>query len=360
MTEYLKPTRDSVALWFYVPSEQLPDTIKGEIVYRRPDSLGVMAPYTQALKLAWKKSESREEQRERERLEKEAERAAEQGVAPPAAANPFKYTMNQSTVNPGGRLKIGFDLPLASIDSTVLRLTSGEAAASKTVPVRMVRDTAELRTWWIEAPWTGGEKYDLTIPAAALRDISGLTNDSIGRRIDVPRADQMGTVRVEVAGLTPESEYIVELTSETGSPLEVRRHVRTETVEFAYVTPGKVRLKITEDTNGNGEWNTGNLVSRSQPERVEFFMNEPGEPSFDVRAGWVETKKIDMGELFAPMTIEALWKRLESEEAVRLEKLIEDLAKRLEEKRRQEAQGTGSQSQSIDPMNMMRGSGLMR
>lgn len=353
ITEYLKPTHDSIALWFDVPQGRMPDTLKGAIVYRRPDSTGVMGPHKQELKLSWKKSESREQQRERERLEKEIERAVAAGAEPPKVDNPFRYTLTQTELAPGRSIEIGFDYPLAAIDSAAVSLTHGDSTARRPVPMRMVRDTMAVRKWRIEARWEAGARYELVIPPRALRNIVGEMNDSISRRFEVPKADAVASVVVEVTGRTPESEYIVELTDEGGQTIETRRHVRTGKVEFTYVRPGNVRLKITEDANGNGEWNTGNLVNRSQPERTELFMDKPGEPSFEVRAGWVETRKIDMGVLFAPITMQSIWEKLEKEEEVRLKKLTEELAKRREQQRKEKEKGTGGNA-----MDMMRGSGL--
>ena len=63
--------RDTIALWFDVPSASLPDTIRGEITYMKHDSLDRLLPSTEKLKLAWRYIESKEEAKEREQLEKE-------------------------------------------------------------------------------------------------------------------------------------------------------------------------------------------------------------------------------------------------------------------------------------------------
>ena len=46
--------KDTVALWFNMPAENLPDTIKGEITYFRHDSIRQYVKTTEPLKLAWK------------------------------------------------------------------------------------------------------------------------------------------------------------------------------------------------------------------------------------------------------------------------------------------------------------------
>lgn len=66
--------RDTIALWFDVPSASLPDTIRGEITYMKHDSLDRLLPSTEKLKLAWRYIESKEEAKEREQLERRKRR----------------------------------------------------------------------------------------------------------------------------------------------------------------------------------------------------------------------------------------------------------------------------------------------
>ena len=63
--------RDTVALWFDVPSASLPDTIKGEITYFKHDTVNRLQEVTEPLKLAWRYIESKSEEKEREKLERE-------------------------------------------------------------------------------------------------------------------------------------------------------------------------------------------------------------------------------------------------------------------------------------------------
>ncbi len=347
ITEYLKPTRDSIALWLDV--EAPPDTVKGRIIYMRPDSLGVMGPYTQELKLAWRKSESREEQRERERRERDIAEGRE--VEP--EVNPFQVTLANGDLNPGKGLVAEFEYPLSWVDQSMITLTRGEDSTNmRRVAMTMKRDSVEVRKWRIQSNWAPGERYRLVIPKGAMRNVAGQTNDSIVRAYEVPEAGRMSTITVSLQGKTPQSEYVIQLTDASGSRvIDEKLHARTGEYTFNYVMPGEVRLKIIEDDNGNGEWNTGNLVSRAQPERVEFYADAPGELSFTVRAGWQERKTLDMNQIFAPITIESIRAKLAEEEEVRLDKLREDLARARQERARQEREGQGGSS----AMDMMQG-----
>ena len=60
--------RDTIALWFNMPSSALPDTIKGEITYFKHDTVNVLQSVTEPLKLAWRFIETKEQEKERAAL----------------------------------------------------------------------------------------------------------------------------------------------------------------------------------------------------------------------------------------------------------------------------------------------------
>ena len=82
-----------------------------------------------------------------------------------------------------------------------------------------------------------------------------------------------------------------------------------------------------EDKNGNGKWDTGNVVERRQPERAEIYANDEGEDTFATKANWEVEFSIDMNTLFAPVTMESLSRTLEEREAQRLRREAEKRAK---------------------------------
>ena len=98
--------RDTIALWFNMPSSALPDTIKGEITYFKHDTVNVLQSVTEPLKLAWRFIETKEQEKEREKLERDrrkAEAAGEEWVEP-KKENPFAYKLPREPSDDGFRL----------------------------------------------------------------------------------------------------------------------------------------------------------------------------------------------------------------------------------------------------------------
>ena len=319
--------RDTLALWFDLPAEELPDTIRGTVTYLRHDSLNTLQPVTEPLKLAWREVETKEQAREREKEERERRRAESAGeeYTPPAEPNPFGIKISpQSSVNPETHLTAEFDYPLRRLDSTSVHLVRIlDDGSEEPAAVRLRRDTSSLRLWRIESDWQPGAEYRLNIPAGAITDIAGFSNDSIANKYTVYDPEQFAVAKIEVLSRNDGTKYIIQLLDGNGKLQQERRDVTGGTVQFNYIPAGDMKFRVIEDLNGNGRWDTGNVVERRQPERAELYANADGQDTY-----WEFEITIDMNKLFAPVTMESLSRMLEDRELQRL--------RREEEKRRKE------------------------
>ena len=340
--------KDTVALWFNVPSAMLPDTIKGEMVYLKHDTLNRLRPDTVALKLTWRLIETKEQEREREKIERERKKAEAAGEAyeEPKQANPFVYNMpTTGDLNPENHLTIDFDYPLVSIDSARLLLTRQlEDNTVEDVPVRLVHDTAMLRRWYVRADWVPGGQYTLTIPDSVFRDVAGYANDSIVGKYTVYDPEKFATVKVHVTSRDPQMRYIVQLLDGNGSLKQEKRDVKIGDIQFNYVPAGEIKFRIIEDRNGNGKWDTGDLVARRQPERAEMYADAGGEETFATKTNWEIEFTMDMDRIFAPVTMQSLSRMLDEREMQRLRREAE---KRAEEASKPRPQNRTNQSQGM-------------
>ena len=323
--------RDTIALWFNMPSSALPDTIKGEITYFKHDTVNVLQEVTEPLKLSWRLIETKEQEKEREKLERDrrkAEAAGEEWVEP-KKENPFAYKLPLTgEINPENNLTVDFDYPLTRLDSAAMLLTLTRPDNSiEDVPVRFVRDTGLLRRWHIEAPWTSGGQYTLTIPKGAITDVAGFSNDSIVGKYTVLDPEKFATVKIHVKGKDDKAKYILQLLDGSNALKQEKRDVTTGDWQFNYVPAGEIKFRIIEDMNGNGKWDTGNVVERLQPERAEIYANDEGEDTFATKTNWEVEFSIDMNRVFAPVTMESLSRLLDEREAQRLRREAEKRAK---------------------------------
>ncbi len=322
--------RDTVAVWINHPSELIPDSLRGEITYFKHDTLNVLQEVTEPLKLNWRYIESKEEKREREKEEKERKRAEEAGEEYKAPKRPSKFVHKIPTsaeVNPERNLEVSFDYPLAEIDSARLLMTfTDEKENVEDLPVHFVRDTGDLRKWHIISDWSRQGKYTLTIPEGAITDIAGLKNDSLTCNYTALDPDKCAVVKVHISA-PEDGRYILQLLDGNNALKEEKRNVRAGDVQFNYVPAGDIKFRIIEDKNGNGEWDSGDVVKRLQPERAEFYANKEGDEVFVSKANWEMELEMNMRQIFAPVTMKSLSRMLDEREMQRLRKEAERRAK---------------------------------
>ena len=323
--------RDTLALWFNVEAEKLPDTIKGKIVYYRHDSLRQLSKTREPLKLAWKLVETKEQEKERERIEKEKEKAKAEGreYKDPNYKNPFKLSISAGKeVNPEKGFDISFGTPAVKLDTAAIELAIVDEKKNKTpIKWRLERDTLNMCRWRVLAEWKEKTNYSLYIPKQSITDVMGYENDSTVVEFATYDPEKFATVSLNVQA-SGKNRYILLLTDNSGKTIQELKDVGTGKYRFNYVAPGEIRLRIIEDKNGDGKWNAGDVIAGLQPERAEAYFNERGEDLFTTKMNWDFEINIDMNKVFVPLTMENLVKMLDDKEESRLQKLYEEWQKK--------------------------------
>lgn len=338
----LEPTtinRDTFNLWINLPSEQIPDSIRGRITYLKHDSVRNLSSVGEEVKLNWRFIETSAQRDEREKLDKERERAQRRGEEwiEPEVVNPFKVKLNTSgEVNPESGLTLDFDYPLLEFDMASVSLTStasAEGSQSIDEAITITQDSIDIRRYYIGSAWDKQDvKYNLTIPPGAIVDIARQSNDSIVGEYKAINPEKYATVVLNMAGRSqiPTPNYIVELLDGKGTLIESKMTHDSEVLQFNYVKAGDISLRIIEDGNYNLRWDTGSLVEMRHPERVEIYSQD-GESIFTTKENWEMELSVDLSRIFAPVTMSSVMNSLEKQEIKRLENLEKSRQIRQEE-----------------------------
>ena len=344
--------KDTLNLWLNMPDEKLPDTIKGSITYYRHDSIRQLVKTTESIKVAWKYTETKEEQKEREKEERERKKAEEEGreYTPPKKANPFKYKSTASgEINPEKGFEINLDFPLVEFDSTSVKLYKLEGddknPTETEVERHFERDTLNIGRYFVRAKWESKSKYRFYIPQGSMTDVMGYQNDSISSSFSTFDPEKFSKIVLTVKG-EEGKKYIIQQTDASSKTQQQIEGVTSGQYTINFVSPGEIRIRIIEDTNGNGRWDAGDVVNRLQPERSEMFINDKGEDLFATKANWDIEIDIDMSNVFKPLTMENLIKILDEKEAARIKKLSEEWEKKRIERLQQENQNNSGMGNS--------------
>ena len=336
--------RDTVALWFNMT--ELPDTIKGEITYFKHDSVNNLVEATDKLRLAWVYVESKEERKKREEQEKEREKAEKAGEewVEPEKPNPFKITIPSSgDYNKDKVLNMEFDYPLTKFDTAAItfKMTTEQITEPQDVAFHFEQDTINSQKYRLKTEWMPNAKYELLIPAGTFENVAQESNDTLKYSYTGSDPNKFAKVNVKVSGTHPKARYILQLTNAQGKVQKEIANVTPGKYLFEYVSPGDIMLRVVEDMNANGKWDTGDMVLMRQPERTEIFKNEEGLELLTTKENWEYDLEVDMDKLFAPVTMESLIKLLNDKEDERLKKLAEEQAKKRRENSKNNNQSSG-------------------
>lgn len=334
---------DSLTLWLNMRGENIPDSLKGEMIYMKHDSLRQLQPDTAKLNLNWRRVESKQQEREREKLEKAKAKAEANGEEWTEPDTPSQFRIlnfkNKYDVNPEQHYPLSFATPLTRLDSARVQMLSwGEEDDTIKERITFVRDTANMRRWLIKANWDAKRKYSLRLPKDVMFDVAGEGNDSLNSEITVADIDKFAKLNLTIKPRIEGGKYVVQFVDGQNNKSIIReiRHLGEGTHTINYIPAGELRMRIIEDINDNGEWDGGNMVERRQSERAEFYKNERDEEIFTTKTGWEFDITLDMSRIFAPVTMEQLIEILDKREAIRIVKAEE---KRREEARKKQGQG---------------------
>lgn len=240
--------------------------------------------------------------------------------------NPFGFDVQAANpLIPENHIRMTFDYPLREVDSSrirLTRLTAGAAAlpsrdrqtAAPDAEVKKVEvpepftvdfDTVSRRQLTIRADWKTDEEYSLLIPDSVFLNIAFQGNDTLASTFKVADTSRFGTAIIRLSGRPGAAdggegvEYILEWQTRDGKTLRRIPHaVAGGVYKLQYLSPGRARLRVTEDRNGNGEWDTGNLVERRQPERIRIWEHPVTGRDILTKENWDVGIEVDVDELF--------------------------------------------------------------
>jgi hypothetical protein len=122
-------------------------------------------------------------------------------------------------------------------------------------------------------------------------------NDTLSGKLYLAQKEQFGTFILKISNIP--NPIILQLLSEKGAMLKEFPITKDITDTLTYIPAGKYQIKIISDVNGNGKWDTGNLIKQIQPEAVSLFMPLPNKPLLLIKANWENELHLDIEKILS-------------------------------------------------------------
>ncbi|MDX1911655.1 MAG: Ig-like domain-containing protein [Saprospiraceae bacterium] len=200
----------------------------------------------------------------------------------PAVATPQPVkTLNQSSTRNAALL---FNYPVVAFDTALWQLLLDS------LPQRdfdVLPDTQTVRGLQLKFNWKAGKNHTLTLLPGAVTDFWGNSNtDTLRRIFNVLSEKQMGALMIKISGLRAGAGYIFQLLN--GTTLVSEQQFTAETAEkalkFTELQVAAYSIRLIDDRNGNGRWDTGDFAVKRQPEPVFGKKLDPLRANWEVEA----------------------------------------------------------------------------
>jgi hypothetical protein len=280
--------KDSLEIWVNDPKKQ-PDTLYLYVDYHKTDTLGVLTPFVEEIKLSMPKGAGG----------KTASKSSTKDIKKEDTTCVMKVEAKGETIEQYGFvLETKYPLVESAFDSLIFRYLNPkqqEFTASYTVE----QDSLNLRKYTIKPKieLLVGYEYFLKFPHRKFKDINGFYNDSLEVKVKLPNDDKLSTLNLEMKNVN--NKYIVELLNEKRNQV-LRQYIidSDQMLKFPYLKAGKYSIRITEDVNRNGMVDTGNLLEGRQPEKVKFYKLENDSFLLDILEMSEVQQTLDLQEIF--------------------------------------------------------------
>ena len=276
--------QDSLEIWVNDPRKQ-PDTLFLNVNYLKTDTLGVLNPFLEEIKLV--KPKTLPGKTAKKDIKKEDTTAVFTIDAKPENIEQYGFV-------------IEFKYPVVetAFDSLSFRYLNPRQQESKGA-YTVTQDSLNLRKYVVRPKdkFLPGYEYFLKVPHRRFKDINGFYNDSTEVKVSLPNDDKLSTMILKMGSVN--NKYIVDLLDEKRTNV-LRSYIidSDQDLIFPYLKAGKYSVRITEDVNRNGLVDTGILLEHKQPEKVRFYKLEDGTFLIDIPEMVEIEQKIDVGEIF--------------------------------------------------------------
>ena len=186
-------------------------------------------------------------------------------------------------MNLNNNVWIDFDEPIVQYSGTAIHLYKKVDTLWIDEPHLFRQREDELMGYELLAEWRPEVEYKLNIDSAAFVGLYGLHTKQQETKLKFKGLDQYSTLYLTIQGAKP--SYVVQLLS--GSEKVARQQqVERGQADFYFLSPSTYHIRIFNDRNGNGIWDTGLYENKESAEEVYYF---PGK--IETRANWDYTQE---------------------------------------------------------------------
>ena len=285
---------DTITYWITDTTAAYADTLALVLTYPDTDTAGIARLRTDTMELVPRQTQARrlvERQKKMEEWDKERAKEIRRSKKPlPPAENPHERDFLEVQVRPGGSIDpnqnptLTFNQPISRMDSARLHLSVKVDSTYQPEPFLLLPVEGKLRQYTLYAEWQPAKTYRFEADSLAFEGVLGHHSKSLKADFRVRPEDDFGSIFVQLVG--PDEPCVVQLLNKSDKPI-ASQPATNGRADFFYLKPGEYYLRLFIDRNANGQWDTGDYATATQPEEVFYFPRPlPVRQRFEVEQQW--------------------------------------------------------------------------
>jgi len=262
-------TRDSFVYWIVDKEVREMDSIQLELNYVVLDSMN---------QRAWKKDSLFFIFREPPKSVKNKDKA-EDKVEDKVDVLVLSGLKNKAVLDLNKKLILTTETPINYIDTSLIEFYKIKDSLEFKEKYNIIRDSINTRKLHFLKDWESIARYHLILYPGAIMNVFGNTTDTLNINFSIRDEEYYGALIVEADSI--QYPAVFQLLDSKNKVVKEKLLSQKETTRFEYIAPGKYSMKVIEDRNANGKWDTGKYLDKRQPEKVYFYNGE-----IQIRANW--------------------------------------------------------------------------
>lgn len=198
----------------------------------------------------------------------------------------FSNNLRRNKLQFGDTLTLTFNDVVEKIDTTnVMCFMSIDSIQTQLYPSFKIVDANMLKVYGFDRSISN--QVSLSFLPNSIRCLNLSNKDTLSLVGQIGLKKDLGSLIVELDTVVLNSVLVI--SNEKGQEIARKVLVENKKVVFKNLTPGKYTYSLLLDENNNGQWDTGNIFSGVEPEKILWFQK-----SSIVRANWDVESSLDI------------------------------------------------------------------
>lgn len=176
---------------------------------------------------------------------------------------------------------IKFNRPILNVDTS--KISIAKDSTEEKLRFYITQPNPITLLFHVEQPLKPKTTYTINLAEGALKDYYQATNKNLEIQFTSTSKEDYGRITITIDSIENTKCYIMEFRNDKEEIIakEIINNRNSVNYKYKKLLPENYKLKLIEDENRNGKWDTGSFSKQIQPEIINTFPEK-----IEIRANW--------------------------------------------------------------------------